>query len=59
MSMPSNHQITQLLRAWNAGDDQALDQLMLIVYDELHRLAQAYMGRDRVTALTHHLENRC
>jgi RNA polymerase sigma-70 factor (ECF subfamily) len=57
--MPSTHEITQLLGAWSAGDENALEKLMPLVYDELHRLAQAYMGRERpghtlqTTALVH------
>jgi RNA polymerase sigma-70 factor (ECF subfamily) len=57
--MPSTHEITQLLGAWSAGDEHALEKLMPLVYDELHRLAQAYMGRERpghtlqTTALVH------
>jgi RNA polymerase sigma-70 factor (ECF subfamily) len=57
--MPSTHEITQLLGAWSAGDENALEKLMPLVYDELHRLARAYMGRERpghtlqTTALVH------
>jgi RNA polymerase sigma-70 factor, ECF subfamily len=39
--------VTGLLRAWRAGDDAALAQLMPLVYDELHRIAHAYMSRER------------
>jgi len=35
----SAHQITGLLVSWRKGDKAALDQLMPLVYDELHRLA--------------------
>lgn len=44
---PSAHQITQLLRAWSEGDQGALEQLMPVVYDELHRLAQRFMAEER------------
>jgi len=40
-------QITQLLRSWNQGDQGAMEQLMPLVYDELHRLAQRYMADER------------
>lgn len=40
-------QITQLLLAWNEGDAQALDQLMPLIHDELHRLAHLYMAGER------------
>jgi len=32
--------VTKLLAAWNAGDAQALDRLLPVVYDELRRLAR-------------------
>src|SRR5262245_33093867 len=38
---------TELLRAWSQGDGSALDRLMPLVYDELHRLAQHYMRQER------------
>jgi RNA polymerase sigma-70 factor, ECF subfamily len=40
-------QVSGLLRAWSDGDREALDRLTPIVYDELHRLAQRYMKRER------------
>ena len=40
-------EITQLLLAWNEGDDQALDRLMPLVHDELHLLAHRYMAGER------------
>jgi RNA polymerase sigma-70 factor (ECF subfamily) len=40
-------QVTDLLVAWGDGDQAALDQLMPLVYDELHRLAHHYMKRER------------
>ena len=46
MSDPPTH-ITELLLAWNAGDDQALDRLMPLVHDELHRLAHRYIAGER------------
>jgi len=39
--------ITKLLRAWSNGDQQALDELTPIVYNELHRLARRYMRQER------------
>jgi RNA polymerase sigma-70 factor (ECF subfamily) len=44
---PPCGEVSGLLRAWSAGDRAALDQLTLIVYDELHRLARSYMRRER------------
>jgi RNA polymerase sigma factor (TIGR02999 family) len=39
--------VTQLLTAWSAGDEVALNQLMPIVESELRRLARGYMARER------------
>jgi hypothetical protein len=39
--------ITQLLVAWNQGDQDALAQLTPLVYRELHRLAHAYLAGER------------
>jgi RNA polymerase sigma factor (TIGR02999 family) len=39
--------VTQLLVDWSQGDQQALDKLMPLVYDELRRLARSYMRRER------------
>jgi RNA polymerase sigma factor (TIGR02999 family) len=53
------HRITQLLQAWSEGDQGALDQLVPLVYNDLHRLAQQYMAQERpehtlqATALVH------
>jgi RNA polymerase sigma factor (TIGR02999 family) len=41
------HELTQLLRAWSEGDDQALEKLVPLVYTELHRLARHYMAGER------------
>lgn len=43
---PPPHEVTQLLAAWNDGDQVARDQLMSVVYQELHRLAHHYMKRE-------------
>src|SRR6187431_3140802 len=47
MTTRSSAEITQLLRKWSMGDDKALEQLMPLVYDELHRLAESYLRRER------------
>ena len=44
----ASQQITELLLAWNEGDEQALDRLMPLVHDELHRLAHRYMAGERL-----------
>ena len=38
---------TELLRAWAEGDQAALNELVPLVERELHRLARAYMRRER------------
>ena len=43
----SPEKVTELLRNWRNGDESALDQLMPLVYDELHRMASRYMRRER------------
>ena len=37
------HQVTRLLQEWNDGDEGALEQLMPLVHNELHRLAHQHM----------------
>jgi len=57
--IPAVHDITGLLTAWSAGDQQAFDRLVPIVYDELRRIARSYMEREsaghplQATALVH------
>jgi len=56
---PSSLEVTQLLLAYNNGDDQALERLFPLVYDELRRLAGRYLKKERdnhtlqATALVH------
>jgi RNA polymerase sigma factor (TIGR02999 family) len=53
------HQLTQVLEAVQAGDAQAAEQLLPLVYDELRRLAAARMAQQppgqtlQPTALVH------
>jgi RNA polymerase sigma factor (TIGR02999 family) len=58
--MPSaEHDVTALLQQWSDGDQSALDELLPIIYDELRRLAHAYLRHERseqtlqTTALVH------
>ena len=39
--------VSGLLRAWSDGDQDALQALTPIIYEELHRLARHYMRRER------------
>jgi RNA polymerase sigma-70 factor, ECF subfamily len=47
MTKSSPKEITQLLLAWSQGEQAALDQLIPLVHDELHRIAKRYMRRER------------
>ena len=57
--MDTSYDITAMLRWWNGGDDTALQTLVPVVYDELRRLADSYLRRERpghtlqATALIH------
>jgi RNA polymerase sigma factor (TIGR02999 family) len=44
-----DREITGLLRAWSDGDTTALDRMMPLVYDELHRMAARYLAGERST----------
>lgn len=46
MSESPDHEVTSLLQAWSAGDEEALDKLAPLVYQELHRTAHRYMARE-------------
>ncbi len=39
-------QVTELLSAWSQGDKHALEELLPLVYGELHRLANRYMRNE-------------
>jgi RNA polymerase sigma factor (TIGR02999 family) len=41
------HEVTALLLAWSEGDQSALEKLTPLVHQELHRLAQLQMRRER------------
>src|SRR5437867_13275649 len=55
----STHDVTRLLQALASSDKVALERLMPLVYDELHRLAHRYMAAEQpsptlqTTALVH------
>ena len=46
MNTTSPHEVTQLLKAWSEGDRAALEKLIPLVYEELHRLASGYLNRE-------------
>ena len=41
MASPASSEVSQLLQAWNNGDETALEKLMPLVYNELHRMARS------------------
>ena len=51
--------VTEVLADWSKGDQEALNKLTPLVYDELHKLASRYLRRERTnhtlqtTALVH------
>ena len=47
MSDRADSEITQLLGLWAGGNREALDALMPLVYAELHKIANAYLRRER------------
>jgi RNA polymerase sigma factor (TIGR02999 family) len=59
LTIASKGRLTDLLIAWNAGDREALESLLPLVYDELHRQAARRLRRERPghtlqpTALVH------
>lgn len=44
---PRADEITRLLQLWNQGDPGAIEKLVPVVYDELHRLAHHHMSDER------------
>ena len=59
MPEPPTQEITRLLREWSRGDKEAFDLLAPLIYDELRRLAESRIRRERpdhtlqATALVH------
>jgi RNA polymerase sigma factor (TIGR02999 family) len=57
--MATGESVTALLRQWKEGDQQALERLMPIVYEQLHKMAGNCMRSERpdhtlrATALVH------
>ena len=47
MDVENTHQITNLLRAWSDGDQAAYEELSVLVYQELRRIAQRQMRHER------------
>lgn len=59
MQSPTVPDFTELLSAWRAGDREAGETILVMVYQELRRLAQYYLQQERAdhmlqaTALVH------
>jgi RNA polymerase sigma-70 factor, ECF subfamily len=59
MEYSGDKDITNLLEAWSGGEEEALEKLMPLVYDQLHGMAKRYMSRQssghtlQTTALIH------
>ncbi|MBX3290432.1 MAG: sigma-70 family RNA polymerase sigma factor [Acidobacteria bacterium] len=47
MNEPESSNVTELLRRWSNGSEDALEELTPIVHAELYRLAKGYMARER------------
>ena len=47
MTKTPQTEVSQLLIKWGSGDQEALDQLMPLIYGELRRLARCYLRRER------------
>jgi len=45
--MQRDGDITEMLQRWSDGDRKSLDELMPLVYDELHRQAAKFLRRER------------
>ena len=46
MTSPAPKEVTQLLIAWGNGEEEALEKLVPLIYDELRRIARRYMKRE-------------
>ena len=57
--MSQSHEITEMLRKWTDGKDEVSEELLTIVYNELHRQAARFLRHERpnhtlqTTALIH------
>jgi len=47
MKVTPTSSLTQLLRKWSEGDEEAVAEIMPLVYDELHRIAASHLRRER------------
>lgn len=47
MNLSDSPSVTRLLKAWTGGDSAALEQLIPLVYQELHKIARRHMRNER------------
>ena len=45
--MNDSHDVTQLLLKWSSGNQDALSELLPLVYRELQKIAHRYLSRER------------
>lgn len=45
--MQTDSPVTELLSAWRNGDRAALDRMIPVVYEQLHRIASGHLRRER------------
>ena len=59
MFNPPDNDVTKLLASWSNGDQEAFDELLPLIYEELRRMAKRYMNSQpsghtlQTTALIH------
>lgn len=58
MKVPPPGQVTQILQAINSGDRRSIDELFVLVYDQLRKMAKSRMAREprqtlQTTGLVH------
>ncbi len=46
--MTASHDVTALLKDWQGGKREALDELLPMIYAELRQMARSYLHRERV-----------
>jgi RNA polymerase sigma-70 factor (ECF subfamily) len=49
MGESNAHEVTMLLNAWRSGDENALNRLFPVVYDELRKMAARHLAAERLS----------
>ncbi len=47
LEQEKSHKITQMLREWHGGNQAVFDELLPLIYGELHKQAARYLRRER------------